>query len=312
MSVPLVSGSGDRIYGILNLTNAHSQEGFTEDDLKIVNSLATMASISIDKFNGLKAMLEREKHNQEIEDAHKVQSMLLPRSMPDSPYFEFSARYTLANRVGGDYYDFIPIEGGRTALVIADVSGHDIASALVMAMGRNLIRTMLERHDSPSEVLARTSSVLRKDTHAARYITMFLAIMDPRDMSMVYSNAGHNYPLYLSETGKTFVNLEAGGFPLGLVDDFEYMEGTLELHTGDLLTLYTDGLIEAQAPNGEMYAVERLQQSVLENRHQPCEYIASQIYSQVTSFAGSTQLQDDLTFVNMRVKRPRSGSGGTA
>lgn len=305
MSVPLISGSGDRIYGILNLTNAHAEGGFTEEDLELVTSLATMASISIDKFNGLKAMLEREKHNQEIEDAHKVQAMLLPRSMPVSPHFEFSARYTLANRVGGDYYDFIEMPGGRTALVIADVSGHDIASALVMAMGRNLIRTQLERHDSPSEVLARTSSVLRKDTHAARYITMFLAIIDPRDMTMVFSNAGHNYPLYLSESEQTFVNLEAGGFPLGLVDDFEYMEGTVELRTGDLLTLYTDGLIEAQAPDGEMYALERLQRSVLENRHEPCEHIASQIYTQVTSFVGSTQLQDDLTFVNMRVKGPR-------
>jgi GAF domain-containing protein len=307
MSVPLVSGSGDRIYGILNLTNANAPEGFTPEDLKIVQSLATMASISIDKFNGLKAMVEREKHNQEIEDAHKVQALLLPRSMPESPYFEFSARYTLANRVGGDYYDFIPMEGDRTALVIADVSGHDIASALVMAMGRNLVRTMLERYERPSEVLARTSSILRKDTHAARYITMFLAIMDPRNMTMLFSNAGHNYPLYLSRGSDSFQNLEAGGFPLGLVDDFEYMEETLELRTGDLLTLYTDGLIEAQAPDGEMYAVERLQRSILANRHEPCEHIANQIYSQVTSFAGSTQLEDDLTFVNMRVKSPKGG-----
>jgi sigma-B regulation protein RsbU (phosphoserine phosphatase) len=199
------------------------------------------------------------------------------------------------------------MEGDRTALVIADVSGHDIASALVMAMGRNLVRTMLERYERPSEVLARTSSILRKDTHAARYITMFLAIMDPRNMTMLFSNAGHNYPLYLSRGSDSFQNLEAGGFPLGLVDDFEYMEETLELRTGDLLTLYTDGLIEAQAPDGEMYAVERLQRSILANRHEPCEHIANQIYSQVTSFAGSTQLEDDLTFVNMRVKSPKGG-----
>jgi serine phosphatase RsbU (regulator of sigma subunit) len=302
MSVPLVSGSGDRIYGVINLVNAESPEGFRQEDLELVNSLATLASVSIDKFNGLRAMLEQEKHNQEIEDAHKVQTMLLPRGTPNSPTFEFAAQYILANRVGGDYYDFIPIEGGRIALVIGDVSGHDIASALVMAMGRNLVRTLFERFEHPSEVLAKTSSVLRRDTHASRYITMFLAVLDPATMTMTYSNAGHNYPLFLTKDANSFRNLEAGGFPLGLVDDFNYMEETVPLTPGDLLILYTDGLIEAQAPSGEMYALERLEHSILESREQSCQDITRHVYSQVSTFLGPARLQDDLTFVTMRVK----------
>lgn len=302
MSVPLVSGSGDRIYGVINLINAQDSAGFRDEDLEIVSSLANLASVSIDKFNGLKAMLEQEKHNQEIEDAHKVQTMLLPKGMPESEHFEFSAKYTLANRVGGDYYDFIPLSDDRLAVVIGDVSGHDIASALVMAMGRNLIRTLFEHYERPSEVLAKTSSVLRRDTHAARYITLFLAIVDPRSMTMTYSNAGHNYPLFLTEGAQSFTNLEAGGFPLGLVDDFNYMEETIELKPGDLMILYTDGLIEAQAPDGEMYALPRLEQSILATRNEPCQAIADQIYHQITNFVGSSRLQDDLTFVTMRVR----------
>ncbi len=303
MSVPLVSGSGERIYGVINLINAESPQGFCQEDLELVESLSTLASVSIDKFNGLKAMVEQEKHNQEIEDAHKVQTMLLPRGMPESESFEFAAKYTLANGVGGDYYDFIPLEDGRMAVVIADVSGHDIASALVMAMGRNLVRTGFDRFNTPSEVLAKTSEVLRRDTHAARYITMFLAILDPKSMTMVYSNAGHNYPLFLSEGSTTFKNLEAGGFPLGLVDDFNYMEETVPLSPGDLFILYTDGLIEAQAPSGEMYAIERLEQSILATRNDPCAQITSQIYNQLTTFVGGARLEDDLTFVSMRVKK---------
>lgn len=302
MSVPLVSGSGDRIYGVINLVNAEGPEGFRQEDLELVSSLATLASVSIDKFNGLRAMLEQEKHNQEIEDAHKVQTMLLPRGTPNDPHFEFAAQYILANRVGGDYYDFIPIEGGRTALVIGDVSGHDIASALVMAMGRNLIRTLFEHFERPSEVLAKTSSVLRRDTHASRYITMFLAVLDPATMTMTFSNAGHNYPLFLTKDASGFRNLEAGGFPLGLVDDFNYMEETVPLTPGDLLILYTDGLIEAQAPSGEMYALERLEHTILESREQSCLDITRHVYSQVSNFLGSARLQDDLTFVTMRVK----------
>lgn len=304
MCLPLISGAGERTYGVINLVNSKHEDGFREEDLEIVSSLANLASVSIDKFNGLKAMVEREKHNQEIEDAHKVQSLLLPREMPKHPHFEFSAKYTLANRVGGDYYDFLPLEDGRIAVVIADVSGHDIASALVMAMGRNLIRTLFSQTQRPSELLARTSESLRKDTHSARYITMFLAILDPNTMTLTYANAGHNYPLFLTEQSETFQSLETTGFPLGLVDDFEYEERVLPLSPGDLLILYTDGVIEAQAPNGEMFTLPRLEKSILNTRSGSCQAMADQVYRNVTDFIGTGRLEDDLTFVSMRVMDP--------
>ncbi len=300
MSVPLVSG--DKVFGIINLVNSETEEGFREDDLEIVSSLANLAAASIEKFNLLKSKLQQEKLNREIEDAQKVQELLLPRTMPESQFFEFAATYTLANRVGGDYYDFIPLPDGRMMVVIADVAGHDIASALVMAMGRSLVQILSTITSAPSEILARTSRFLRRDTQAARYITMFLAILDPRSMSLVFSNAGHNYPLFLPQGSEQFENLETGGFPLGLVDDFNYMEETRQLHPGDLLVLYTDGVIEAQSPTGDMYDLERLQKSVLSERTQPLESITQGVYRRLTDFVGSNQLQDDMTFVTVRVK----------
>lgn len=307
MSVPLISG--DKAFGIINLVNA-SDGTFTDDDLRLISSLANLASASVEKFNLLQAKLQQEKLNQEIEDAQKVQELLLPRGPPESEHFAFSAKYTLANRVGGDYYDFFTLPDGRIALIIADVSGHDIASALVMAMGRNLIRILFETMSTPAEVLAKTSQVLRRDTQAARYITMFLAILDPQAMKMTYSNAGHNYPLFLRKGAAKFENLETGGFPLGLVDDFNYMEETVDLNPGDQLILYTDGVTEAQAPSGDMFELERLEALLLAHRDEPLDAITQKIYGTVTDFVGSAQFQDDFTFVSMRVKAAARRKGG--
>jgi sigma-B regulation protein RsbU (phosphoserine phosphatase) len=298
--VPLISN--DNCIGVINLVNSKKNKDFTKDDLNLMTSIANLAAVSIEKFRFYQEKLNQEKLNLEIEDAQKVQQLLLPRSMPTFPSFEFSAKYALANRVGGDYYDFIAIDEHRLAVVIADVSGHDIASALVMAMGRNLVRTFFDIHRDPAQILSKTSMVLRQDTQSSRYITMFLGILDSRDMTLVYSNAGHNYPLYLQAGASEFTSLAVGGFPLGLVDDYEYNQETIQLKAGDLLILYTDGLIEAQSPSGEMFELRRLERIIKEYQSNPIEELANTIYEKALEFTQKEKLQDDFTFVAIRTK----------
>lgn len=298
--VPLVSEG--RCLGVINLTNNRANKDFTQEDLNLLTSIANLAAVTMEKFRLYRDKVNQERLHLELEDARKVQQLLLPRAMPRFPHFEFAAKYALANRVGGDYYDFIPIDRHRLVVVIADVSGHDIASALVMAMGRNMVRTFFTMHDSPAEVLARTSRVLRQDTQSQRYITMFLGILDSRSMTLTYSNAGHNYPLYLPSGSDTYQPLAVGGFPLGLVDDYTYLEETLQLSPSDLLILYTDGLIEAQSPKGEMFELNRLEDLVRENRGKPVEDLADQLYTAAVDFAETEKLQDDFTFLAIRAK----------
>ena len=298
--VPLISN--DNVVGVINLVNNKKNKEFTRDDLALMTSIANLAAVSIEKFRLYQEKINQEKLNLEIEDAQKVQQLLLPRTLPTFPSFEFSAKYALANRVGGDYYDFIEIDENRLAVVIADVSGHDIASALVMAMGRNLIRNFFDLEASPAKILARTSRVLRQDTQSSRYITMFLAIVNNKDMSLTYSNAGHNYPLYLPAGASEFTSLSVGGFPLGLVDDYDYLEETIPLKAGDLLVLYTDGLIEAQSPSGEMFELRRLERIIKEYQARPIEELATNIYEQALQFTQKEKLQDDFTFMALRTK----------
>ena len=300
LCVPLTTN--DECIGVINVINNSKGHDFGEDDLKLLNSLANLAALTIEKFNLYKEKLAQQKLNLELEDAQKVQQLLLPRTMPKTSRFDFSAKYALANRVGGDYYDFIEIDEHRMAVVIADVSGHDIASALVMAMGRNLIRTLFDIHQSPAEILAKTSVILRQDTQSSRYITMFLGILDARTMTMTYSNAGHNYPLYLPRGQNVFKSLSVGGFPLGLVDDYNYLEETLPLNADDILVMYTDGLIEAQSPSGEMFELHRLEQMIKEYADKPIEDLCNHIYDRALDFAQTETLEDDFTFVAVRVK----------
>ncbi|MBI4870643.1 MAG: SpoIIE family protein phosphatase, partial [Candidatus Riflebacteria bacterium] len=304
LCVPLQSEG--RCLGVINLTNNRNNKDFTQEDLNLLTSIANLAAVTMEKFRLYREKLNQERLNLELEDARKVQQLLLPRAMPRFPHFEFAAKYALANRVGGDYYDFIQIDANRLAVVIADVSGHDIASALVMAMGRNMVRTFFSMCQSPAEVLARTSRVLRQDTQSQRYITMFLGILDARSMTLTFSNAGHNYPLFLVSGSDKYSALATGGFPLGLVDDYNYQEETLHLSPRDLLILYTDGLIEAQSPHGEMFELSRLEQLVLESRDRPVEDLADHLYSSAVEFAETEKLQDDFTFLAIRAKSPDS------
>ncbi|MBI3892654.1 MAG: SpoIIE family protein phosphatase [Candidatus Wallbacteria bacterium] len=298
--VPLVSEG--RCIGVINLTNNRGNKNFSQDDLNLLTSIANLAAVTMEKFRLYRDKVNQERLNLELEDARKVQQLLLPRAMPEFPLFEFAAKYALANRVGGDYYDFITIDENRLAVVIADVSGHDIASALVMAMGRNMVRTFFSRHQSPAEVLSKTSFSLRQDTQSQRYITMFVGILDAKEMTFTYSNAGHNYPLYLAAGSDEYRPLSVGGFPLGLVDDYTYLEETVKLSPLDLLILYTDGLIEAQAPGGEMFELTRVEDLVRNYRDRPMEDLADHLYTSAVAFAETEKLQDDFTFLAIRTK----------
>ncbi len=298
--VPLMVDA--KCIGVINLTNNRNNKDFSQEDLNLLTSIANLSAVTMEKFRLYREKLDQERINLELEDARKVQQLLLPRGMPRFPRFEFAAKYALANRVGGDYYDFIALGEDRLAVVIADVSGHDIASALVMGMGRSIVRTFFAMHNSPAEVLSRTSRVLRYDTQSSRYITMFMGILDCKKMTLKYSNAGHNYPLYLPAGSDQYQQLAVGGFPLGLVDDYSYQEETIQLSASDLLILYTDGLIEAQSPRGDMFELERLEGLVLENREQPVDELADQLYSAAVDFAETEKLQDDFTFLAIRTK----------
>jgi sigma-B regulation protein RsbU (phosphoserine phosphatase) len=201
-----------------------------------------------------------------------------------------------AANVGGDYYDFLVDEGGGLALVIADVAGHSIGSALMMAMGRSILRCELAGGGEPAAVLRATNAALFDDlVRAGLFITAFCARFDPATRRLAYANAGHNPPLLRRAADGVTRELDADGASLGILQDLEFEPGKTALEAGDVLVLYTDGITEAPGPDGQ-FGEERLR-AALDDR--PPGALVEAIYAAVRAHAGDVRA-DDVTLVALR------------
>ena len=271
-----------------------------EGHRRVFESLASLATLCLERHDVHQETLRQERLQREMDDARKVQQLLLPRVVPGLSGWDIAAKYVLANKVGGDYYDFIENEDGHLAIVVADVSGHDIASAIVMSMARNLIRTFLKNDRSPASVLSKTSLALQADIHSERYVSAFLGILDPATRNLVYSNGGNQPPLLLKQGSHKFQVLEAGGCPLGLLDDHTFTEESIELAEQDLLLVFTDGLIEAQSETRGFYELDRFQNLALQLRGAATVDLVETVYTRVIEFTGTDRLDDDFTLVALK------------
>jgi len=269
---------------------------------------AVLVGISLHTYDTLKRQLEesmrklreREALERELEIAREVQRELLPRQPPNVAGLELGGLCLPAVGVGGDYYDFLPFAEDRVGIVVADVSGKGIPAALLMAGLQASVRTLALPSLSPAEINRRLNDLLLRSTSESRYATLFLAFYDGRSQSLVYSNAGHYPPLHLGRDG--FRKLREGGQPLGLLEESRYGEGAAELAPGDLLVLYTDGVVEASGPNGDEFGEGRLAEVVRRNRHLPLPGILSTVISELERFRGGVPPHDDITLVLARVR----------
>ncbi|MBI4860410.1 MAG: SpoIIE family protein phosphatase [Candidatus Riflebacteria bacterium] len=307
--VPLLSGNG--CLGVLALVDTRPGRVALASDLDLLASLAGLAAVSIERFRVLQERQAQEKLNRELEDARQVQELLLPSQLEGLDRFDISSKYAQANRVGGDYYDFIPVGDRLLGVVLGDVSGHDIAAAMLMAMGRNVIRLLYGKGDPvlttdpevhPGAVLARANDLLAAEIPSDRFVTMVAAVLDQSSMTLRWANAGGPYPMLLKAGSSAVRSLTSGGLPLGLVPGQEYPEETTRLATGDLVVVYTDGLEEARAPSGELFGHERIEALLVEHRYQDSAQLVETIYSRALEFTGQHRLQDDFTLVIIRAR----------
>lgn len=269
---------------------------------------AVVVGISLHTYDTLKQQLEQsirrlreqEALERELEIAREVQRELLPRQAPELCGVELAAACLPAIGVGGDYYDFLPFAEDRIGLVVADVSGKGIPAALLMAGLQGSVRTLALPSLSPAEINRRLNEVLLRSTSDSRYATLFLAFYDARIRRLVYSNAGHYPPLHLGSGG--IRRLAAGGRPLGLLEDSSYGEGASELAPGDLLVLYTDGVIESAGAGGKEFGEERLVSVVERHRQRPLPAILSAVLEELERWRGNSPPSDDVTLVLARAR----------
>jgi serine phosphatase RsbU (regulator of sigma subunit)/predicted ester cyclase len=239
---------------------------------------------------------ERERVEQDLRVARRIQQASLPREVPEVQGWQINPHYQPAREVGGDFYDFLELEDGRLGLVVGDATGHGVPAALVMSTTCGMLRAVALSVDSPGEVLARVNEALSARIPPSMFVTCFYAILEPKSGRLLFANAGHDLP-YLRR-GRGAEELRARGMPLGLMPGMSYEEKEVMLGAGEAALFYSDGLVEAHDPEGEMFGFPRLRALVAE--HAEGEPLVDFLMEELYSFTGgSWEQEDDITLVTL-------------
>src|ERR687898_1175998 len=244
-------------------------------------------------------MREREHLEQELRVARRIQQASLPMEVPTLQGWQISPYYQPAREVGGDFYDFFELEDGRVGVVVGDATGKGIPAALVAEATSHMLRVVAQAFGSvsPGEVLARVNQTLLARIPQNMFVTSFYAILDPQKCTLSYANAGHNLP-YLWHGGAA-EELRARGMPLGLMAGMSYEEKQTTLHRGDGALLYSDGLVEAHDPKGEMFGFPRVRAQVAERGEE--RSLGELLMEELYSFVGEGwEQEDDITLLTLR------------
>jgi serine phosphatase RsbU (regulator of sigma subunit)/putative methionine-R-sulfoxide reductase with GAF domain len=297
LAVPLLIKSD--LFGVLLVQEVPGGLRFRARRLEIINGIAQQAALAIQNDRLQEEMVVRERLETEVELARQIQQTFIPETLPLLAGWNLAARWRTARQVGGDFYDVIELPDGRIGLFIADVADKGVPAALFMALTRTLARASVIATDSPAEALRRVNDLLIPDTQQGMFVTAAYAVLDPESGELVYANAGHNPPLWLTGKGK-IKRLTRTGMALGVVEGTEIEERKIKLKPGDGLLLYTDGLSEAYSSSGDFFSEERIIAALQAGRNGSAERLLQAIESDLDTFVGDEPQSDDLTMLLLR------------
>jgi len=301
---------------MLNVGQRLSEQGYSNDDRRLLESLAAHAAPALRVGQLIREqqaeMRERGRMEQELQVAQMIQKNFLPRGLPLLPGWEVAADYRPARAVGGDFYDFVELADGRLGLVIGDVTDKGIPAAMVMAATKSLLRASAQRLVDPGDVLARVNDQLCPEIPENMFVTCFYGVLDPGSGEFIYANAGHNLPLVHADGEAS--ELRATGMPLGLMPEMPYEVRRATIVPGARVLLYSDGLIEAHDAAREMFGTARAAEVLAVER--PSADVLERLLSELDAFTVSGgEQEDDITLVALArfgEERGRAASGKPA
>ena len=302
LAVPL--GVGERIFGMIYADSPLAEAKFSQDHLTVLTTLASVAAIRVENTRLAEDDLERERFERELSLAREIQQRFQPSSAPSVAGYEMQGISFPCYEIGGDYYDFIQRPDGRMVIALGDVSGKGTSAALLMSSLHAAMHAQIPAHKSLGETISAVNRYLAETIPMNRFITLFCAELDPETGTLSFLNAGHNPPL-IAHAGGSMEQLAAGGIPLGIVADAVYREGRTQLHPGDALVIYSDGVSETQNAAGDEYGPVRLYNVVARHIETTAAGIRDKIEADLTKFAQGTPAGDDITLVI--VKRQAAG-----
>ncbi len=290
----------DRRLGALVVADKESRDGrvldFTPTDRRLLSLFANQAAAAIETARLHKDAIEKERIERELEVAAAIQRQILPRDLPVVAGLEIAAKNVPTRQVGGDYFDFFPLSGGRLAFLVADVSGKGVPAALLVSTVHAAVHLQIDEAKTVAELIARIDRHLQKYAATRKFLTCFFGLIEPDSGTLRYVSAGHN-PALLRRASGAIEQIKATGVPIGMFPNASWREETVEIERGDLLCVYSDGITEALDAADEEFGLDRLCR--LMTAQAPGE-ICEKVFDAVAAFAGDVPQYDDQTLLLLK------------
>ena len=287
------------VKGLLYLDSHLPRRPFTEEDLRLASILAHLATAKLEQGRMREEAMARKKVDQELDLARHIQQGLLPGFPPDIPGYEVHGNNLPSRQVSGDLFGWWPRSDGRWLFCLADVSGKGLGPGLLMASLQATLEAWTERDLSTADLAFQLSKMLARHTDGRRFVTAFLALLDPGTGTLTYTNAGHNPALFIHTDGRV-ETLDAQGLPLAMLPGQPYGERTLQLQPANMVVMYTDGITEAAEPGGEEFGSDALTGLVVAGRQEPLMALDVSILGALDQFTQGTPYLDDRTLLMLR------------
>jgi serine phosphatase RsbU (regulator of sigma subunit) len=295
MAVPLQTS--DKVIGLLYIDMPDITREFVKDDLNLLTVMANVAAIRIEHARLNEVEQAERMMAKELSQAGELQRRLLPSAAPKVAGLELAGYNLPCRTVGGDYYDFFMLPDGKVALVVGDVAGKGMPAAMLMSSLQARLQILLEGEESPALIVRRLNKSISGNCPDNRFITFFLAIVDPVAGTIRYTNAGHNPPLIVRASGLT-EKLEGGGIILGILPSAQYTEHSAVMHPGDTLVLFSDGVSEAMAGGSdEEFGESRISIAILNRMSQSPNALIHGVIEDLQKWCAGTPFADDVTLL---------------
>jgi sigma-B regulation protein RsbU (phosphoserine phosphatase) len=294
-----ISVPGRRL-GVLAVADKESRDGrvldFTPTDARLLSLFANQAAAAIETARLHKDAIEKERIERELELAAAIQRQILPRDLPVVAGLEIAAKNVPTRQVGGDYFDFFPLSGGRLAFLVADVSGKGVPAALLVSTVHAAVHLQIDEAKTVAELIGRVDRHLQKYAATRKFLTCFFGLIEPDSGTLRYVSAGHN-PALLRRASGAIEQIKATGVPMGMFPDASWREETVVMERGDLLCVYSDGITEALDAADEEFGLDRLAQWM--SAVAPAE-ICGKVFDAVAAFAADVPQYDDQTLLLLK------------
>ncbi len=295
LAVPLQTD--DRVIGLIYLDSPHFVHEFTKDDLNLLTVMANVAAIRIEHTRLAEVEQAERLLAKELEQAAEIQQRLLPAYAPQVPGVDLAGYNAPCRTVGGDYYDFLTYPDGRVAMLVGDVAGKGMPAALLMSSLQARAQVLFDDPVDLAPLVTRLNRIIASNCPSNRFISFFIAVLDPKSGQMTYVNAGHNPPLVARSSGEV-ERLEGTGLILGILPAAKFEQRTSTLDPGDVLVLFSDGVTEACRPDvDEEFGEDRLADALARLKDLPARAIVESINQQLQEFTAGAPPADDITLV---------------